>query len=41
MKTSEGLVSIVRLTKGAYRLGDPIEVNLEFGELQCVQVGKM
>ncbi|KAL5259941.1 hypothetical protein ACHWQZ_G010156 [Mnemiopsis leidyi] len=38
VKTSEGLVSIVRLTKGAYRLGDPIEVNLEFGDLQCVQV---
>ena len=38
MKTSLGLVAKVRLTKGAYRLGDPIEVGLEFGDLSCVQV---
>ena len=29
---------VVRLSRSAYRLGDPIEVDLEFGDVACVQV---
>jgi len=38
VKSSEGLVATVKLVRAAYKLGDPIEITIAFGDVQCVQV---
>lgn len=38
VKSSEGLVATVKLVRAAYKLGDPIDITVAFGDVQCVQV---
>lgn len=38
VKSSEGLVATVKLARAAYKLGDPIDLTIAFGDVQCIQV---